>query len=245
MAHPRDAAIEFFEEGHVYKIEGVEKAPTSVTTVIKNGFPPFDEDEVIDKYFSRWSSSPSNKYYGMTKQEIKDEWERNRVEASALGTEMHRQIELFLNGELDEEPTTIEWNWFKLFWAQFKESNPEASVLRTEWVVYNEKRTIAGSIDAVIATETPGEVVILDWKRSKKIESRNGFGQYGFGPFEGLHDCNFIHYSIQLNMYKRILEASYGLKVRGIYFVVFHPNNDGFLLYEALPMQDLVTPIIG
>lgn len=237
MTHERDSQIEFFEEGHRYKINGVEKSPTSVTTIIKNNFPAFDEEEVISKQFKRWNSDPTNRYYGMTKQQIKDEWERNRVEASSLGTEMHRQIELFLLGELETEPTTKEWGFFKEFWSQFQRGNPEAYIKRIEWVVFNEKKTVAGSIDAVVSTGVPGEVLILDWKRSKKIESSNGFGKYGSGPFEGLLDCNFIHYSIQLNMYKRILEMSYGLRVKAMFFLVFHPNNDSFLMYEALPMN--------
>jgi hypothetical protein len=38
-------------------------------------------------------------------------------------------------------------------------------------------------------------------------------------------DTNFWHYSLQLNLYKTILEEKYGKKVTGLYLVCLHPDN--------------------
>ena len=246
-SHQRDSAIKFYDhlddKEHVYTIEGAEDHPISVTTLIKEQFPEFDEDAVIEKYYEKWQKYGNSKYAGMTKEGIKQSWEDNRIECARLGTELHRKIELYLNSELEEEPETKEWGHFKRFWGELLATKPDYCIYRTEWTIYNQKKTIAGSMDAVMMTPS-GEVVILDWKRSKKIETWNDFGNYGLGPFAGLIHCNFVHYCIQLNMYKRILETCYGLTVKSMFFVVFHPDNESFLLYEVPSMQDLVAPVV-
>ena len=36
---------------------------------------------------------------------------------------------------------------------------------------------------------------------------------------------NFFHYSLQLNVYKRILEKNYNKKVKEMFLVCLHPEN--------------------
>ena len=38
-------------------------------------------------------------------------------------------------------------------------------------------------------------------------------------------DTNFWHYSLQLNMYRRILQDKYDKKVTGLYLMCLHPDN--------------------
>lgn len=246
-AHPRDKQIKFYDrlgdEEHVYVIEGTDRRPTSVTTLIKSYFPQFDQNAVVDKYYERWQTQGHHKYYGLSKQAIKDQWEQNRVECSQLGTELHRSIERYLNEELEEEPDTKEWGHFKRFWGELLATKPGYRIYRLEWPIFNHNKSIAGSIDAVLMTPS-GEVILLDWKRAKKIATGNDFGQYGFGPFAGLIYCDYMLYCLQLNMYRRILETCYGLRVKSMFFVVFHPNNESFLLYEVMNMQPLVAPVV-
>jgi hypothetical protein len=246
-SHPRDEKIKFYdhlgEDEHVYVIEGAEERPTSVTTLIKKYFPEFDQDDIIAKYYEKWQKYRHPKYFGKTPDEIKIAWEENRIECARLGTELHKTIEAYLNNELEEEPDTKEWGHFKRFWNELLTTKPDYRIYRTEWTIYNEKKTISGSIDAVLMKPN-GKVVLLDWKRSKKIESWNDFGHYGLGPFARLIHCNFVHYCIQLNMYRRILETCYGLEVESMFFVVFHPDNESYLLFEVPDMQALVAPVI-
>ena len=52
-----------------------QKGYTSVTTLIHNAFEKFNADAIIDKMMksSKWTES---QYYGMTKQEIKNQWKK-------------------------------------------------------------------------------------------------------------------------------------------------------------------------
>lgn len=226
--HPRDKNISFQEEGHIYKIDGIDTPPISVTTLIHNFFPHFDADEVIDKMM-RSKNWPQSKYFGKTKESIKEEWKKSGEEASNLGTKMHADIERYINNEEVKEPNIIEHKYFTNFWNDFKKVNPGFVAYRTEWTVYDEDKKLAGSIDCVL-TNDKGELVILDWKRSKEIKIDNKY-EKGLGPFSKIDHCNYWHYTLQLNIYRHILEKRYDKKVIGMYIIVLHPDNNNYIVY--------------
>lgn len=219
--HPRDDFILFEEKGHTYTFLPTGAQFTSITTLIHKYFPKFDDDKVIDKMMKspKWPSSP---YFGKTKEQIKEQWRTTGAEAAALGTQMHASIEDFFNSKLTEMPNTYEFNLFLKFWDNFKETNKSYRPFRTEWIVYDEKNKVAGTIDFVLANEN-GDLILLDWKRSKEIKYENSFSK-GFPPIAHLQDCNFNHYCLQLNLYRHILETKYNKKVLGMFLAVFHPN---------------------
>jgi ATP-dependent exoDNAse (exonuclease V) beta subunit len=226
--HPRDDQITFVEEGHVYTVQGMEGHPTSVTTLIHHFFPEFNADMVIDKMMRsrNWLNS---KYYGKTKEQIKEEWKMSGEEASRLGTLMHADIENFLNQEPVLNPDSIEFGYFMKFWEGFQIVNPTFKPYRTEWLVFDEDKKIAGSIDCTLSDDK-GNIVILDWKRSKEIKKTNNF-EKGLGPLSMLDNCNYNHYTLQLNIYRHILETRYEKRVVGMFIVVFHPNNEAFQVH--------------
>ena len=65
------------------------------------------------------------------------------------------------------------------------------------------KDIIAGNIDMLCWNDYAKEIQIWDYKNTKEI-AREGFkGQKCLSPFTNYADCNYVHYSIQLNMYKQ------------------------------------------
>lgn len=230
--HERDERITFIEEDHKYIIKGLDKNPISVTTLIHCNFPTFNDDLVIDKMMNskNWKSS---KYYGKTKDEIKNEWKQSGKIASEAGTIMHADIERFFNHEPVLNPNSKEFSHFNLFWNEFQKVNPSFFPYRTEWVVYDEDNGVAGSIDCVLSNPQ-GQLVILDWKRSKEIKMENKF-EKGLGLFNHLDNCNFWHYSLQLNIYRYILETKYNKQVVDMFIVVLHPDNPHFLIHKISP----------
>ena len=221
--HPRDANITFKEENHEYTVIGMKNRPTSVTTLIHKYFPEFNPDEVITKMMKSrgW---PNSKYYGRTRESIKEEWEKNGAEASALGTVMHQSIEDFLNGD-HNFPDTKEFSMFLTFWNGLLTQYPTLKPYRTEWLVYDEDVGVAGSIDCVL-TDGNDNLVIIDWKRSKEIKMSNSYekGQY---PFNLCDNCNYVHYTLQLNFYRHMLETKYNKNVIFMMLVILHPNQEG------------------
>jgi len=229
--HPRDDNITFKEENHEYTITGLDRKPTSVTTLIHHYFPEFDPDSVIKKMMSsrNWTQS---KYYGRTVESIKEEWRLNGENASGLGTIMHRSIEQFLNDEPPDSPDTKEFGMFLQFWNNLLSTYPTLRPYRTEWLVYDETIGLAGSIDCVL-TDDNGNVVIIDWKRSKEIKTSNRY-EKGKWPFDQFEHCNYSHYRLQLNFYRHMLENIYNKNVIYMMLVILHPDQDN---YQCFPVD--------
>lgn len=232
-AHPRDAAITFEEVEHKYTIQGMPKHPISTTTLIHIFFAPFNPEAtasiVMDKPNSEYFYTPNPALTPHQEHTAREAHKAKIVQtwkdAATLGTLMHADIENFFNGLPVKNPTCTEHRWFQMFWQEFQRTNPGWKPFRTEWVIYDENKGVAGSIDFTVVNAA-GDLVIMDWKRAKNI-SKSGFGKYGFGPFTKLQDCNYSHYTLQLNIYRHILETQYHKRVLGMYMVCLHPNNKG------------------
>ena len=72
-----------------------------------------------------WSTS---KYFGMTKDEIKKQWDDNRDQAAAAGTKMHYDIECFYNN-MEVKNDSVEYSYFNKFYDDYKQLEAH----RTEW----------------------------------------------------------------------------------------------------------------
>ena len=227
--------------GHKYIVDlEPETKYTSVTTWIHEHFEKFDSDKVIQKMMSGLKWKEGHKYWGMTPDQIKSQWNTNKDSVSGAGTELHYEIECFhndkrfqfdyTNKELFEiyitdkgkelYNTPIEWQYF----INFIKDHPHLKPYRTEWTVFNEDLKISGSIDMVYEN-SDGTLSIYDWKRSKLISQVNTFNKFALTPcICHLPDSNFWHYTLQLNMYKYILETKYDKIVKELYLVRLHPE---------------------
>ena len=104
------------------------------------------------------------------------------------------------------------------------------TAFRTEWMIFGEEERLAGSIDFV-ATDAAGELTLFDWKRSRGLQNKYpGHGlchaiRQMLPPLEHLADCSGVHYRLQLNCYKYILQKYYGARVAKMLVVCTHPEN--------------------
>lgn len=234
-AHERDVHIHFEENGHKYSIKG-DTTFTSVTTWLKKFFRPFNGDIIIDRMMAspKW---PANKYYGMTKQEIKNLWRQNGDEAARLGTAMHKSIEDYYNGQ------PIQYDSFEMkCFEEFVMDHP-LTPYRTEWTVYDEELKLCGSIDMLFINDD-GSLSIYDWKRCKAMELESDYNKHALPPIQTIPDTNYWHYTIQLNAYKHILERNYGFKVKELVLIAIHPELDKTYQKFVVPFMDM-TPLFG
>ena len=121
--HDRDGGVTFEEETHTYSIQGTSDGVTSVTTLIETYFPKFDADAVLAKFWNRWQQNSYNKYFGKSKDEIKEMWEKERDTAATLGTNLHGAIEKYYleDHDIDEDTTNRkEWSYFLKFQDKYK-----------------------------------------------------------------------------------------------------------------------------
>jgi len=255
-ADVRDRYIQFFEEGHKYVI-GFEPEVkyTSVTTWNHKLFPEFNSDAIISTMMKGKGWKEGHKYWNMTADQIKEQWNAYGSSVSSAGTDMHFEIECFMNEKLlplgytheqlynlymseYKSEKSVEWQYFLNFVKDF----PELKPYRTEWTIYNEDVKISGSVDMIY--ENPdGTLSIYDWKRAKNITRINNWNKFALPPqICHLPDSNFWHYAMQLNTYKVILEEKYGKKVTDLYLVRLHPDAEE-KNYELIKLPDLSTEV--
>lgn len=232
--HERDNHIVFDEGPHIYTIDG-DSNYMSVTTWNHSHFSKFDAEKVINNMKNGKNWNESNKYWGMTNDEIKELWSKNGQEQSQKGTDLHYDIECYYNN-MDISNNTVEWTYFLKFLKNHKHLTP----YRTEWMVWDKELKVAGSIDMVFENED-GRLSIYDWKRAKEIK-RSAWSYSKTECIDHIPDSNFWHYSLQLNTYKYLLEKNYGKEIKDMYLVRLHPNNKNST-YEKIEVPNLQSEI--
>lgn len=195
--------LQFNEENHTYSVNG--KALKSVTEVVSLFF-PFDRDSAADAVSLKT---------GFDVDYIKNYWGLLRDIAISKGNIYHRVAEDYFNGKSIPEG---------IYEAQIRQFFNDHSFLRkhkAEWQVFSEELGVAGTIDLVM--EGDDGLYIFDWKTSKEIKMESSWK--GKGSAIKLMDCSYVHYSLQLSLYRYILEKYYGKKVA--YTGLIHLSENG------------------
>ena len=232
--HERDQRIQFDDPTHTYTIDGLANY-TSVTTWNHTHFEPFNANAVIKNIRRGKKWGPDNKYFGMTDDQIKAGWDKNRDAAASAGTAMHFNIECFYNN-MEVRNDSVEYAYFLNFVAD----SPGLTAYRTEWTVFHEELRIAGSIDMLFAKDD-GTYAIYDWKRSREISKSASFNKFANKTcINHLPDSNYWHYCLQLNTYRAILESKYGIVVSDMYLVCLHPDNKNgnYQLFKVVDLSE-------
>lgn len=126
------------------------------------------------------------------------------------------------------------------FWKNHSTFEP----YRSEWVVWDSDWKIAGTIDGVLKDKRDGSYWIFDWKRVRTgLEADLDVTRWGYvcrddewlepvkpwvhkmpPPLEDLNATKYWNYSLQLNLYRAILEKNYGITIKGMKLIQFHPE---------------------
>ena len=216
-----DPLFKFNEEKHEYTYHCENTGKSIQTFKSVSGFAdnfkePFDNRRVAENL------SPSNPLYGLPVEDILKEWKLNGQRAADLGTEVHEWIENFYKNRVeldvssDEVQTRVDN--FKIFHqSRLHKLKP----VFQEKKVFSRKWGYAGTIDSIF--EIDGKLLIGDWKTNKKFTTDSDF--YGtkkrmHPPFEDVWENKHNEYSMQVSLYRLIVEEETGLEL-----------NDGFLLW--------------
>lgn len=161
-------------------------------------------------------------------------WEQNRVEAASRGTRIHADIETLLLGmapcQLMPVPETlcpVVAAWIANRYP------PEKYLLFPELIVYGTAydggRIIPGTIDLAAVHRYTGTVTLVDWKTGS-VDDKKGAKD----PVFGIKGTRLAKYSIQLGLYKLILERHYGVTVDTLEVVQITPGFEP-TVYPAKP----------
>jgi len=175
-------------------------------------------------------------------EELRAEWAEKAKVASDRGSKLHAYCESIYDGwdfgEVPQEPQArhAEKALKKLASLGWK-------LAKTELLVYNLKYRLAGQVDLLLRKKIDGKTKfgIFDYKFLKEpIQKKSFYNQRAggykmmFGPFKYLMDCNYYHYSIQMEIYRMLMGK---LKENVIEKSLVVMTEDNFELVEGYAIE--------
>ena len=194
---PREDRITFNEEKHEYIIDG-KKAPRSVTGLLHEYSSDFDPNRALIamKAGRDWETKKmemESQNLSTNDDDIIQRWEFNGEIARARGTLLHFHCEQMMNGKVIEEPHSPEFEQAKHIYKHLLGQGLKP--YRAEVNLFHCGLQVAGQPDGLFKDKS-GNVVIVDWKRSKNIRMENQLNlKY---PLEHIPDCNYWLYALQV-----------------------------------------------
>lgn len=200
---PAGNVVRFYEHNHTYTTPQGQYL-TSGTTFIKKFFPEFDAKKIAQK------CAGHGKYENMTTEQILDAWAKESKRGRTEGTCAHAYADARLRGNSLPEPISKRCvGLFKSVDLGLERLLKHYDYVASEIIVFDLETIVAGTIDLVMYDPSNKRLLILDWKNNKQIKTNNPY-QRAFKPIDHLEDCDLVKYSLQLNLYKKIvLKNSY------------------------------------
>jgi hypothetical protein len=245
----RNQLLSFDEPSHTYTVAGVDAEFVSVTGVIKTQFKPFEVNIIAAAMAKSANLHKKPDYAAIAAVEslaqrkilIKEQWKA----AAEKGTAMHAWAEqrILRNPTTQEdvdESLPIEYQ----FLAIYLNSMIEAGIVLyiPEVRMYDILTMVAGMAD-LITMNPDGTFNLVDFKRSRLITSKgNGWGTTRHT--KKMKDCNLMHYYVQLNLYKWLLEKNYHITISSMLILNCHPNNSGYMIHKVPDMQGVANGIM-
>jgi ATP-dependent exoDNAse (exonuclease V) beta subunit len=192
----------------------------SVTQVVKLLTPEFDSERVAAKVAKRDR---------LTVPEVLAQWKAKSDAGKAKGSRVHAYIESRLDGTADPVTDLVnerepEMDAFDAAWASLT-GKVAAEVVSKEAIVGDVGLGVAGRVDLVISMRVQGVTSrnVFDWKTGG-YETANRYEKL-LAPFGDLQNCEHSRYSLQLSLYRLLLERTTKTQYGDSYIV--HLGSDG------------------
>lgn len=235
-----DPNFKFIEDKHkyLYLLEDDKYDEyTSVTTYIKRFKKPYDQNY--------WAKKKSNEL-GIEPNELLDRWKAKADNANKLGTNVHKWIEDFWSGKAPEIPEDVNIkDRVNKFMEMYNKRLNNLFPLQSELKIFSKKWKLAGTIDQPFLffdyKLNKPLLLIGDWKTNEDFKDDNHpKGRYNklLSPFTHLYENHHNEYSIQISLYRLILEE-YGIETHDGFLCHLGPNTKP-RLYKTLDLRELL-----
>lgn len=237
--------VTFFDEPHKYYVDN--KELISVTTIIHRYQEEFNED-----YWSQYKADQ----FRLSQREILRAWNFINKKGTIKGSAIHDYAEnLFQNkkfeypkqtilNEFGFDPVKREYDITKKHVDKFySDVQGKLIPIRTELVVYDRETLIGGMLDILFYNVRAREFQIWDWKTNKDFTSEMK-SRHLLEELYMIEDCDLELYSLQLEMYRQIIEKNVPIKLGKSYIVWFSHNNDDYKIIETKNREYYVKTIL-
>lgn len=222
--------VKFNHKYHSYSISG--QKLVNVSKLVKMVTPEFDQEY--------WSNRKA-KERSISQEEILAEWYAKAQNSIRIGNETHAHIEQVLGiGNAEEANQFLALNerpkqclQFDMFWEK---SSKMMKPVAIEYVMGARKWGIAGTADCLMQSKLDDDYMFFwDWKTGSKFNIANGFAKL-LPPFDDLDDCELNKYSLQISLYRFLLEDALNNEIGDSYIVYL--TEDNYTVHKAIDLRE-------
>ena len=253
-AFSKFSRIKFSSTGHLYSVDGKE-TPLSVTRLINIFLPKFERDKIAAAVAKKTKSSVDN---------IIKEWEFEKDIACIKGSIFHNYIDNYLankicNSDFTDSDALITNPIARIDFrdtidklkGQFTEYyNNEYSKkyihLKSEFIVGDlDASNVCGTIDNLSINKETGNLAILDYNTNKKIDTVSKYNNSLIPPLDHLKQTKLVTYSLQIGIYKYIIEKHTPYKVDTGQILWFNEKNTSYQIFDVLNLDSDVSTMFN
>ena len=260
--------IKYYDEPHKYYIDG--EPTISCTGFIHKFENDFEDginkpNSMADRYAHKQNfypmesdrygrpdySKPKPKEECVTEEDIKKLWKYKNNHGTYEGSTLHDYIENYLNNKIYPEPKESPeglkfeetYNVMKQHFHNFYDDTVKKGKLIpviSELVVGDKELMLCGMVDQLFWNERYQCYQIWDWKTNTRLRGENNYGNKMTGCLRMLDECELNTYSLQLTIYKKIIEKNTNLKLGSCHLVWFNEENDNYKIINCEDYSDHV-----
>jgi len=241
--------IKFFEKDHHYEING-ERASMSVSQLISKYEKPFD------KNIAHRVAKRDNRLV----EDVLWDWDFNKDYSCHKGSEFHLIVEQFFQRRIvpidresiisfykkkqsdfwQEDQIEKYYNEMAVLVRNFKNFyewwRQDHILLKSEFVIGDKQKKICGTIDNLSYNKKTGKLAIFDYKTNKEIKKTGYKGEMLLSPLDNIPKCELGKYSLQLWLYKTILEKNSNFEV-GDCKIVWVTGSEDYELIDTINLE--------
>jgi hypothetical protein len=202
----------------------------SVTGFLGQFKKPFDSDLIAGMVAKKRA---------VAKKVVLAEWKEISDIALKLGTNVHKWIEDYYNGLNPEKPACErELDRVNKFLTLYDDKLYKFTPIHQEFRLFSRKWGLAGTLDALFKLNDGRYVG--DWKTNKKFttdQDSEGRKQKLLYPFNDMWDNSLNGYSIQLSLYRLMMQEESGYQTDGAFLAWIGPNEKPEL-HKTVDLRD-------
>lgn len=227
--------IKYYDEEHKYFVDGRELM--SATTFIGKFKPKFETEKLAEQYAAK---------RGLNVNDVIADWDYKRDFSTVKGSAVHLFAENYWNNKVFPYDGSIPLKKFgvdqvkekydkcvQYFMNFYNDAKQNLVPVKMELVVGDIDYGIAGMVDCLFFNKKSNMLEIYDYKTNKDIKLKNDFGQRFGTPISHLDVCEINTYSLQLGLYKHIIEKNTNLKIGNTYLVWLNESNKNYKLFQC------------
>jgi len=254
--------IKYYDIPHKYYLG--DQQLTSVTTIIGKYEEPFDEEfwslykaleEVVlnkngygtwgnikrkilqDKNsILNWVDKYDSEVVLVEQKKIILDWDITNKFACERGSILHNYAENYLQNKIFDDslvPPVLKQQFLNFYNLTFNKLIP----VKCELIVYDKEYGLSGMIDLLVFNVKSGKYQLWDHKTNKEFSHTSEYDSRLKTPVDNLHECKLDVYSLQLSLYKYIIEKNTNIKLDDSYIIWYNENNPNFEIIRCKNLE--------